>query len=175
VQTPLPAPEGVFVQTFDANGVALDTDLQFTGAATNDDLRGDAGDDVLSGLGGNDRLMGGGGNDILNGGAGDDTLNGGAGRDELILGEGGSDLFVLDVPDGQSLSLADLVTGFGAGQDQIQLPGTLTFGDLQIVQGDPGTNGGNSTESLIIHGASGDILARLANTDAATVTQASFV
>lgn len=70
--------------------------------------------------------------------------------------------------------MADLITDFQAGVDHLRLPDSVTFASLQIVQGDPATNSGSSSESLIIDGGSGDILARLANVDAAAITQASF-
>ncbi|HKT78167.1 MAG TPA: hypothetical protein VJQ78_15645, partial [Sphingobium sp.] len=118
-------------------------------------LKGDVGHDVLVGLDGAD---------LLDGGAGADTLTGGA----------GADLFLLEAPHGQTLSTADLITDFQVGVDHLHLPGSVTFASLQIVQGDPASNGGLASESLVIDGGSGDILARLANVDAASVTQASF-
>ena len=165
VREAIAIPEGVFVQTFDANGVAVESGLHFTGTAGADLLAGDTGNDRLEGLGGDDRLHGGAGNDILIGGAGKDVLTGG----------NGEDLFVLDAPGGQALSLADLITDFAQGKDHLQLTGGISFADLTIAQGDPATNGAATGEALVIHSASGDILARLANTDVATVTQASFL
>jgi hypothetical protein len=156
VHEPHIAVDGVFVQTFDSNGVALSHHMELNGSGASDLLLGDVGDDLLSG---------GGGNDVLSGGAGHDVLTGGA----------GADLFVLDAPGGQRLSAADLITDFQAGTDHLQLSGGLQFADLLIVQGNPATNGADASDALIIHGASGDILARLANADAATVTQASFM
>ena len=61
------------------------------------------------------------------------------------------------------------------GSDHLQLSGGLHFSDLTIAQGDPATNSGLASETLIINTASGDILAHLANTSAAAVTQASFL
>ncbi|MBB3927098.1 hypothetical protein GGR43_002821 [Sphingobium jiangsuense] len=156
VRESIPLPEGVHVQTFDANGHAVSDSLHLTGTAGADMLVGGDGDDVLTGL------------------AGDDVLIGGAGRDVLTGGEG-ADLFVLDAPGGQSLSMADLITDFQAGTDHFRLPGGIQFGDLTIVQGDPGSNGAAAGDSLIVYTASGDILAHLANTDAAAITQASFL
>ena len=165
VRAPVPSPEGVFVQTFGADGVPLSDALHLTGTAGSDALVGDHGNDILSGLGGADLLSGGDGNDTLDGGAGHDVLTGGA----------GADLFVLEAPGGQTLSLADLVTDFQVGADHLQLSGGIQFADLQIVQGNPGGNGAPLADTLIVHGASGAILAHLANIDAATVTQASFL
>ncbi|AOR80889.1 Ig-like domain-containing protein [Novosphingobium resinovorum] len=155
VRVPAPAQEGLFVQTFDAEGHLVSDSLHLTGTA------------------GHDLLVGGEGNDVLSGLAGNDTLIGGAGRDVLTGGDG-ADLFVLDAPDGQALSMADLVTDFQIGTDHLRLPGGISFEDVTIAQGNPGTNGGAATDSLIIHTGSGDILATLANTEAQLLTQASF-
>lgn len=144
---PAEVPQGVFVQTFDANGVAISANLHLTGTAQGDLLQGDIG------------------NDILDGGAGAD----------ILTGDAGSDLFILEAPQGQTLSVADLITDFQAGADHLRLPGSVTFASLQVVQGDPAANGASSSDSLIIDTASGDILARLANVDHAAITQASFV
>lgn len=156
VREAIEMPEGVFVQTFDDQGLAVSLDVNLTGTAGDDVLVGDVGRDVLVGLEGADRLVA---------GAGIDTLTGGAGQD----------LFVLDSPGGQVLSAGDLVTDFTIGEDRLALSGGLSFGDVLVVQGDPGINGALANESLIIHGASGDILARLANVEAVQVTQASFL
>jgi Ca2+-binding RTX toxin-like protein len=52
-----------------------------TGNAFNNVLKGNKGDNVLSGANGNDVLDGGDGNDTLNGGTGNDTIKGGNGTD----------------------------------------------------------------------------------------------
>ncbi|MET0241742.1 MAG: Ig-like domain-containing protein [Sphingobium sp.] len=155
VRVPSPALEGLFVQSFDAEGHVVTDSLHLTGTA------------------GQDLLVGGDGNDVLAGLAGDDTLIGGAGRDVLTGGDG-ADLFVLDAPGGQTLSLADLVTDFQLGTDHLRLPGGLSFADLTVAQGDGSTTGGAASDSLIIHAPTGDILAVLANTEAQALTQASF-
>ncbi|MFT4055048.1 MAG: Ig-like domain-containing protein [Novosphingobium sp.] len=155
VRVPAPAPEGLYVQTFDAEGHLVSDSLHLTGTA------------------GHDLLVGGEGNDVLSGLAGNDTLIGGAGRDVLTGGDG-ADLFVLDAPNGQTLSMADLVTDFQVGTDHLRLPGGISFEDVTVAQGNPGTNGGAATDSLIIHTGSGDVLATLANTEAQLLTQASF-
>jgi len=66
-------PEGVYVQTYGADGVALSPNLHFVGSGVEDALSGAIGNDTLDGLGGNDLLNGGTGNDMLIGGAGLDT------------------------------------------------------------------------------------------------------
>ncbi|WP_221774187.1 beta strand repeat-containing protein [Novosphingobium flavum] len=140
-------PVGVYTQTFDAAGNPLSLDLHLSGTAAGD---------------------------LLIGGPGNDTLTGGGGRDVLVGGPG-ADTFVLDAPAGQTLALADLVSDFTVGTDHLQLSGGLTFGGVHMVQGDPAGNGAAATEALVIANASGDILARLANTDAAAITAASFL
>lgn len=145
VRVPAPALEGVYVQTYDADGHVLSDGLHLTGTSGNDLLVGGDGDDIFAGL------------------AGHDVLTGGA----------GADLFVLDAPGGQTLSMADLVTDFQAGTDHLRLPGGISFDDLTIAQGDGGAAGAAS-DSLVIHAPTGDILAVLANTEAQTLTQASF-
>jgi Ca2+-binding RTX toxin-like protein len=57
--------EGVFVATFDANGVPVSDDLNLVGTARDDHLLGDVGDDVLNGLGGDNVLTGAGGSDVF--------------------------------------------------------------------------------------------------------------
>jgi hypothetical protein len=155
VRVPSPVLEGLFVQTFDAEGHAVNDSLHLTGTAGHDLLVGGEGNDVLTGLAGNDTLIGGGGRDVLTGGD-------------------GADLFVLDAPGGQTLSIADLVTDFQVGTDHLRLPGGISFADVTVSQGDGSTGGGAASDSLIIHAPTGDILAVLANTEAQALTQASF-
>ncbi len=54
-----------------------------TGNALGNVIKGNKADNVLSGLGGNDTLLGGDGNDTLVGGLGNDTLDGGAGAGDI--------------------------------------------------------------------------------------------
>ena len=72
VHDPIHLSEGVYVQTFGADGVAVSADLHLVGGNTDDVLLGDIGNDTLSGNGGNDRLDGGAGHDLMTGGIGDD-------------------------------------------------------------------------------------------------------
>jgi hypothetical protein len=81
VHDPIPAPEGVYVQIFGADGVAISGDLHLVGGGTDDVLLGAAGNDMMTGLGGHDVLIGAAGNDNLDGGAGIDYLYGGTGND----------------------------------------------------------------------------------------------
>lgn len=59
-------------------------------------------------------------------GAGSDTLTGGLGRDAFAIGIGGG---------GLTINLADVMTDFTDNQDVIDLIGTLTFNQLNIIQG----------------------------------------
>ena len=105
-----------------------------------DTIHGGTGDDIIYGQGGNDTLYGDDGNDaifgekaddILNGGAGVDVLDGGDGRDELyagtendyVYGGAGNDLirYLLNDPDDLGTLGGDLITGFEAGKDKIDL------------------------------------------------------
>ena len=72
-----------------------------------------------------DTLNGGAGDDVLNGGAGDDVLTGGAGVDTLT-GGAGRDTFVYEASTGQSSTLADTITDFETGLDQIRFMQTTS-------------------------------------------------
>lgn len=99
------------------------------GGAGNDKLYGGAGHDKLSGGGGNDELFGNRGNDSLSGGSGKDVLDGGLGDDELSGGLG-VDTFVFRKKEGD-----DIIRGFEAGRDIIQLNGQ-TYTALENADGD---------------------------------------
>ena len=64
----------------------------------NIDGTGSAGDNVIKGNSGNNMLRGLGGDDILNGGAGNDLLNGGRGADHMA-GGAGNDTYIIDSVD----------------------------------------------------------------------------
>ncbi|NEQ69383.1 MAG: calcium-binding protein, partial [Symploca sp. SIO2D2] len=125
-----------------------------------DSLTGGAGSDILYGNDDNDELLGGIGNDILYGGAGDDLLNGGAGTDGLY-GNAGNDTFVLAAGMG-----TDTIYNFEDGVDSLQLEGSISFGQLEIVQS------GNSTRINLLD--TGETLAILTETDAGLITEADF-
>ncbi|MBR1397799.1 MAG: calcium-binding protein, partial [Selenomonadaceae bacterium] len=81
-------------------------------------VNGGSGNDVITGGKGDDALYGDEDNDKLKGGAGADTLSGGAGNDTLTGGNG-KDVFIYD---GQGI---DVITDYKAGQDAIQINGTI--------------------------------------------------
>uniref|UniRef100_UPI00262A09BD Ig-like domain-containing protein n=1 Tax=uncultured Sphingomonas sp. TaxID=158754 RepID=UPI00262A09BD len=153
-----PLPEGVFVQTFGPDGQALDAPVFAGGAA----LAGTAGDDILIGTDGDDLIEGGPGNDVLTGGVGRDTL----------IGGDGEDIFVLETNGAGSLTLADIIVDFTPQDDLLRLPEGLSFADLIIEQGTPGS--GVATTDTVIRTTSGDFLAVMLNTDAQQITQAAF-
>ena len=95
------------------------------GGTRNDLLDGGKGKDYLFGKEGNDNLYGGRNDDFLNGGVGNDLLEGGKGSDFLI----GSDRFVL------SEKGTDTITDFTESEDLIELPETISFANLKIIQG----------------------------------------
>ena len=100
---------------------------QLRGSADDEIFRGLAGDDQLIGQKGADQLLGGADDDQLQGDAGDDRLDGGSGFDSLSGGKG-RDLFVLGGNDG------DRIRDFQNGIDRLELPTSLTFSDLSLVQ-----------------------------------------
>ena len=87
------------------------------GDGDSDTFTGNGGNDVILAGGGNDTLNGGGGNDILVGGAGADTMNGGADADTFVIGSGAS----LGTISGSSISGFDIINGFNANEDKIDL------------------------------------------------------
>jgi D-alanyl-D-alanine carboxypeptidase len=95
----------------------------------NDSLFSGRGEDILYGEMGNDYLDSGSGDDILIGGAGKDTLKGSGGINTLTGGNG-RDTFILSVEG------TDIITDFEDGKDLLQLPDTIDFKDLQIIQND---------------------------------------
>ena len=158
-----------------------------------DTLSGGAGDDELYGYvdqnpqgvsDGVDRLYGGAGDDSLYGGAGDDILDGGTGRD-VLSGEGGadgfegasynnggangSDTFVTRAGDGgSSIELADVITDFEDGADQIGLD-SISFGDITIEQG----TGDYVNDTILLRGA--EYLFVIQNTLADSITYLDMV
>ena len=89
-----------------------------------ENLEGSAYADTLTGNSANNLLLGGAGDDSLNGSAGNDVLIGGAGSDTLIGGSG-ADRYVFGALDDLGLAeLADIVSGFKAGDgDRIDFSG----------------------------------------------------
>ncbi|NLR73534.1 hypothetical protein HGI47_22045, partial [Novosphingobium sp. ERN07] len=77
-----PIPEGLFVQTFNADG---ESGLQITGTTLGDTIVGAGADDLLLGGSGNDTLTGGTGNDVIYGGAGTDVATYAVARAQAVV------------------------------------------------------------------------------------------
>ena len=144
-------------------------DLLFAGKG-DDALYGDAGDDRLIANKGNDLLLGGSGDDYLNGGKGDDNLIGMDGDDTLIGSSGsnilsggaGRDRFVL------AKNGTAIITDFAQGEDFLELPETISFNDLEIIQG----SGDNAANTLINFQSAN--LAVLNNINSAEIDNSDF-
>lgn len=115
-------------------------------------------------------LFGDGDNDVLVGSYGNDILDGGLGNDTLT-GLGGNDIYILSSGNG-----VDFIH-FEDGLDQIQLLDGLTFSDLTVSQG---TNTDlaaidSQNNTLIQVTATGELLAALSLTSAATINTDDFI
>ena len=145
-------------------------DLLFTGMG-DDALYGDAGSDVLHSDAGNDQLFGGVGDDELNGGVGDDNLIGGEGSDTItglfgnntLAGDAGSDRFIL------STEGTDTIADFTPGEDLLELPENVGFGDLEIIQGQQD----NAANTFI--NFESETITVLNDIDATDISQSDFV
>ena len=125
-------------------------DLNATGNASDNFLRGTngintligfAGDDILFGLNGNDTLSGGAGADSLYGDAGSDNLNGGSG-DDALRGGAGRDTFVFTSGFGND-TLHDFTVGF----DSIDLS-SLSLGTFTDVMSNTADVSGDAVITL---------------------------
>lgn len=95
-------------------------------------------------------------------GAGCDTLTGGLGRDAFAIGIGSG---------GLTINLGDVITDSTNNQDVIDLIATLTFNQLNIIQG----TGEAAGSTVIQYQGTGEYLAVLQNLAAGTITAADFV
>ncbi|MGK7936790.1 MAG: M14 family zinc carboxypeptidase [Xenococcaceae cyanobacterium] len=129
-----------------------------------DDLiYGGSGADYIDGNAGNDSLYGEGDDDYILGNVGDDLIDGGAGDDTLVgddfYRDGGEDIFVL------ATEGTDVIVDFGVDNDLIELPATISFGELTISQ--------DRQDTLIDYES--ETLAVLRDVSADTITESSFV
>jgi len=112
------------------------------GGASNDRLYGENDDDTLIGGNGVDFMRGGSGSDILIGGDGSDYLYGDDGSDVFVFTELDTDTdqifdFTLGGGEADTLNIADILTGFDSGTDDVNDFARLNFWhnnrtDLQI-------------------------------------------
>ena len=138
--------------------------LPMVNAKGGDDLiYGGDGADYIDGNAGNDSLYGEGDDDYILGNIGDDLIDGGAGDDTLVgddfYREGGSDIFVL------ATEGTDVIVDFEVDNDLIELPATISFGQLTINQ--------DRQDTLIDYQS--ETLAVLRDVSADTITESSFV
>ncbi|MDJ0631870.1 MAG: DUF4347 domain-containing protein [Xenococcaceae cyanobacterium MO_188.B29] len=129
-----------------------------------DDLiYGGDGEDYIDGKGGDDSLYGEGDDDYILGNIGDDLIDGGAGNDTLVgddfYRDGGDDIFVL------ATEGTDVIIDFEVDNDLIELPATISFGELTISQ--------DRQDTLIDYQS--ETLAVLRDVSADTITESSFV
>ncbi|MFG6101414.1 ASPIC/UnbV domain-containing protein [Leptothoe sp. EHU-05/26/07-4] len=109
-----------------------------------DIIYGGLGDDRIGGKAGNDELYGDEGDDSIWGDNGNDIISGGLGNDILIGGRG-SDIFVLAVGEG-----TDTIDDFEISDDLIGLTGSISFGQLSIVQDGENTLIGFEEQTLAV-------------------------
>ncbi|MBU8539879.1 calcium-binding protein [Falsiroseomonas tokyonensis] len=118
---------------------------QLGGGNGRDQLFGGSGNDRLYGQAGEDQMFGEAGHDLMDGGTGHDTLRGGEGNDTL-LGEAGDD----SLSGGTG---ADTMNG-GSGNDVIE---------RWSIEGADSIDGGTGLDRLVMHGLSGNFVAKAAN------------
>ena len=130
-----------------------------TGGSAGDTIMGDAGDDTVYGRGGNDALFGGSGNDFLIGGAGGDALDGGTGQDRAQYHQAGPGLRA-------DIGFSNLNTGEAKGDTYTGIEDLFGSSFNDILGGDNAANvlsgyGGNDTiyargGADILNGGDGD-------------------
>ena len=147
---------------FGRKTTTIDLNIDGTGNASDNLLRGNRAHNHLDGLGGNDTLLGGAGADVLQGGTGADRLVGGTGADVFVLAGGDG---------GASLAAADLLYDFEDGIDRIALAGGLDFAGLSVL---PGNGGDTGTHNTVIATGSGEYLALLLGVSASAITALDF-
>jgi Ca2+-binding RTX toxin-like protein len=113
-----------------------------SGLDGDDTLRGRDGDDTVLGGNGNDHIEGNNGNDSLEGGAGDDALYGGMGLNTLIGGTGNDEYF--DIGPGDTI-----VEAAGGGTDTVNMNGSYNLGANIENANVSGSSQGNALNNVI--------------------------
>lgn len=171
------------VNEVNITGNALDNFIR--GGKNSDTIKGDAGDDTLKGENGNDTIYGGAGDDKIDGGKGTDWIFGNAGNDSLKGGKG-VDLFVYTLGDGNDTivdySNSDMIHFVNTDISQTQIIGSnVVFtaedgGKLTVKNGKGKTfnitdTRGQDTSSVIKSSSSSDpSLLLLDNSHASSIT-----
>ena len=138
-------------------------DIDGTGNALNNVIRGTIGSNVISGGDGNDSLYGAAGNDTLSGGNGIDLLDGGLGADAMAGGAGNDTYYVDNVGDtvienaneGTEVVYSSVSFTLGANVEKLLLTGTDAIDGtgnalVNVIRGNEAANtlsgaGGNDT------------------------------
>ncbi len=117
-------------------------DNSISGAGGDDTLRGREGDDTIMGGDDNDHIEGNEGNDSLEGGAGDDALYAGAGVDTLIGGDGNDSYHDFGAGD----TIVELA---GGGTDTVWFNGSYDLGANIENANVNGSSHGNALDNVI--------------------------
>jgi Ca2+-binding RTX toxin-like protein len=98
-------------------------------------------------------LVGSIGDDVLIGSSGNDTLMGSQ-KSTSLIGLGGADVFVV-----QNKTTLDQVIDFTDGQDKLMLSGSLTFGQLSVIQqGQDTLISANNTPLMLLRNVSSTLI-----------------
>ena len=150
-----------------------DDDIDGTGNAENNTLRGNSNVNTLNGADGDDILFGGGGNDILNGGngsdrlfsdSGNDTMNGGAGDDTYDI-DSASDIVIEQINEGYDIVRSSATYTLTSNVERLELKSTGNINGTgtnsqDVLIGNSGINtlSGLDGNDSLYGGAGNDIL-----------------
>ena len=138
----------VLTGTADINGTGNALDNYVRGAGGDNMLFGGAGDDFLEGYRGDDFLDGGSGNDTIEGDNGNDTLDGGLGADTLIGGKG-NDVYFVD--NRNDVIVEELARGMDSVFASVTVTLSLALENLTLLEeaGAQDLHGHNNSNTLI--------------------------
>lgn len=138
-------------------GISYEGTDWIAGNQGDDSLFGNQGVDTIYGGKNNDAVYGGQGNDLLRGDLGNDRISGDRGAD-TVAGGAGSDRFVIGKEQGgATLADADRILDYVWYEDTIELSGSITSADLEIL---PGT-GANASNTILRDRTTNEYLAIL--------------